>query len=391
MPRSPVIELNPKVLRCARERAGLTPGRLGTRMGVTPIRVLEWERNGQISMRQADSLAQKTYTPLGYLYLSKPPTERLPIKDFRKASSPSGRRPSPNLLDTVYAMQLRQVWLRDEFVEDGCEPLPYVASVRLSDNPDDVANSIRDVLGLESSWNRSESNWRSALRNLQTCVDRAGIFITLNGIVGNNTRRKLDPYEFRGFALVDDLVPMIFVNNSDYVAAQMFTIIHEIAHIFLGESGVSCPDNMGDDPQKTELFCNQVAAEFLVPRLDLMSLWHQYRKQHNRFDAIASELKVSSIVVARHAFQMDLVGRNEFFTWYNNWKGSEEKRKTRKIGGNFWNSQSLQVGDRFGLAVARAVLEGRMLYRQAYSLTGLYGRTFDAMLQRLEPQLRGTS
>ena len=236
------IVLKPQVLKWARERAGLRADELATKISVKPKRVDVWEDSGEITIVQAEKLAHHTHTPLGFLFLSEPPEDQLPIPDFRTIGDQRPRRPSPDLIETLYAMQRRQDWMRDEVIDKGIEPLKFVASYNRETDPEIVANAIRNTLDLDRDWAEHLSSWDEALRDFRKRIEDAGILLFLNGIVGNNTHRKLDLEEFRGFVLVDEYAPLIFVNNNDYKAPKMFTLAHELAHLFVGESGVSNPE-----------------------------------------------------------------------------------------------------------------------------------------------------
>lgn len=372
------ITLQPAVLQWARERARFAPDELAGKLQVKPERVLEWERSGEISMAQVGKLAQRTYTPEGWLFLDAPPDDSLPIADFRTVGNHPLRRPSPNLLDTVYAMQRRQAWMREELLLDEADPLEFVG--QFDDNSDikDVANGIRDALHLENGWASRNYNWSAALRDLRNRVEKAGILVFINGIVDNNTHRKLDPDEFRGFALVDEYAPLIFINNSDFTSAQMLTLAHELAHIFIGHEGVSNLETLLPSDNPEERFCDSIAAEFLVPHADLEELWGTIRNDEEPYQKIAKEFKVSAIVAARRALDLDLIDRATYFDFYAEYLNDERRKKASTPGGgDFWNNQNVRLGRRFSAAVSRAVKEGRLLYREAYSLTGLNGKTFD--------------
>ena len=374
------INLEPTVLRWARERVRLDAEGLAVKVGVKPERVREWEKTGHISISQANRLASKTYTPLGYLYLPAPPEDKLPIPDFRTVGDRPMVRPSPNLLETVQQMQRRQAWMRDELIELGQQPLDWVGAVDAEADPAKIAQKMRDTLNLELDWARGHRTWTDALKSLRDQVEVAGILIMINGVVGNNSHRPLDVDEFRGFALVDKYAPLIFVNNADFKAAQMFTIVHELAHLWLGEPGVSNFEALQPAPNETEQRCNQIAAEFLVPSERLSELWGEFREQPEPFQAAARYFKVSAIVAARRALDLELINRATFFDFYNAWQVDERRQAAReKSGGSFWNNQNVRIGHRFGSTVVRAAREGRLLYRDAYALTGLRGKTFDRL------------
>ena len=370
------ITLQPDVLRWARERAKLQPEELAKKMGVKRHeRVLEWERDGVISVAQIDKLAKCTYTPLGFLYSKEPPDDRLPIADFRpREGAPP---PSPDLLDTVYLMQRRQAWMRDELIKDGVEPLGFVGAYGLDSHPQNVASAMREALQLTHGWADTQSTWRDALRLIQDRLDATGVLVCFNSVVGNNSHRKLDPKEFQGFALADEYAPLIFVNNADFRAAQIFTLAHELAHLFIAKTGVSTLEALQPSPDDTEKFCDKAAAEFLVPAEELRAFWSR-SGTNNPLQAVATKFKVSSIVAARRALDLKLISTDTFFNFYRanakEWDGNQPREDD---GGNFWNTQKWRIGPRFATAIVRAVKEERTLYREAYNLTGLWGDTFE--------------
>ena len=382
------MTLQPDVLRWARQRADLSEDELAKKMQVKPERVQEWERSGEISLAQARKLAQRTYTPEGYLFLNQPADDSLPIADFRTVGDRPLARPSPNLLDTIYQMQRRQDWMREELLIEETDPLEFVGAFSGSTDFIDVADGMREVLTLEPDWASSNPTWDAALRFLRNRIEEAGVLIFINGIVGNNTHRRLDPDEFRGFALIDEYAPLIFINNSDFTSAQMFTIAHELAHIFVGAEGVSNFEALLPPDHATENFCNSIAAEFLVPHADLEELWQTIEKDEEPYQKIARKFKVSVIVAARRTFDLGLIDQEQYFEFYDKYLADERRQKERPSGGgDFWNNQNARIGRRFGAAVARAVKEGRLLHREAYSLTDLRGASFESMPEKMGMRL----
>ena len=378
------ITLQPAVLRWARERAGFGREQLAAKLRLQPQDIADWEHSGRITFNDVDGLAKHTYTPLGYLYLSDPPDDSLPIADFRTRTGVSPQRPSPNLLDTVYQMQLRQAWMREEMINQEEPPLEFVSAFSLDSSPSEVAVAMSYALQLSGGWAAVEGSWINALRTLRDHIESAGVLVVFNGVVGNNTHRKLDVEEFQGFALVDEYAPLIFVNNSDYKTAQIFTLAHELSHIFVGESGLSKFENLSPTDHTIEGICNKIAAEFLVPTAELHEQWKSAKQWSDPYQQIAKSFKVSTVVAARRALDSKLITQETFFEYYyanraKNWAGSQQSGK----GGNFWNNQLWRVGARFGSAVSRAVMEGRVSYTDAYRLTGLKGNTFSRIPEKL--------
>lgn len=379
------INVNPELIRWAIERSGRS---LETLVRYLP-RIGRWESGeAQPTLKQLEKLARKTWTPLGYFFLAEPPEEKLPVPDFRTARDEPVRRPSPNLIDTLHTMQRRQAWMRDYLVEMGHERLSFIGSAKISENIESVAKNIRRELGMSEGWAGRISTWTDALRVLREAAEGAGVLVVINGVVGNDNHRKLDPAEFRGFVLADDYAPLVFINGSDARSAQMFTLAHELAHLWIGEGGIFDLPDMQASGDRREVFCNRVAAEFLVPAAELKRFWPNANREAEPFQAIAKEFKVSPIVAARRALDLGLIDQPRFFEFYQAYQ-TDERRKAAKAkgGGDFYNNQNVRLGKRFARAVMLAAKEGRLLYREAYSLTGLQGATFDKYAKELNISL----
>jgi Zn-dependent peptidase ImmA (M78 family) len=374
------IPVSSSVLRWAIERSG----KASAVQRKFP-KVREWERGeSQPTLRQLEKLAKETATPLGYLFLPEPPEERLPIPHFRTLGDQPARRPSPDLLETVHTMERRQAWMREYLAGQGEEPLPFVRSAKIEEPPQQVARKMREALELPEAWAAGQRTWTEALGELRRRMEEVGIIVTASGIVGNNTRRKLDPTEFRGFVLVDEYAPLVFINGVDGKAAQMFTLAHELAHVWFGSSAAFDLRDMQPAPDRTEQACNRVAAEFLVPERELRQLWSSTQRDPEPFQTLARQFKVSVLVAARRALDLGLISRNKFLDFYRAYLEDERRRATAQSeGGNFYASQNLRLGRRFAETVVRATKEGKLLYREAYQLTGLYGKAFERYAEAL--------
>lgn len=376
------VAVNRSLLRWARERARLEVDDLIERFP----KYEDWE-DGEVlpTFKQLEKFARTTATPFGYFFLETPPDEKLHIPDFRTIRDKPIGRPSPDLLETVRLMEQRQSWLRDYLDEEDTEPLAFVGSASAKDDPEDVAADMRDVLGLADDWASELSTWEEARGHLRELIEDVEVLVTINGVVGNNNRRPLDPEEFRGFVLSDKLAPLIFVNGADAKAAQLFTMAHELAHLWIGQSAVFDLPHLLPSGDDTEKFCNEVAAEFLVPEHELAESWEAARKKKQPFNVLARRFKVSPIVVARRALDLQYISKRQFFKFYDDHiaRVAELKEKKGASGGDFWRNQRFRVGDRFARAVISAAREGKLFYRDAYTLIGLRGKTFESYAKRL--------
>lgn len=382
MPGAPV---KPELLRWARERVGRSVDDFKGNLK----KLAEWERGeAQPTFKQLEDFARATRVPFGYFFLPEPPEERIPIPDLRTIQNRELSRPSPDLLDTIHLMQRRQAWLREEQIESGAAPLDFVGGARPSDDPQAVGREMRRMVGLDAGWAEGIQTWREAVGALRRSIEDFGVMAVVNGVVGNNTQRKLDVEEFRGFALSDDYAPLVFVNGADAKSAQMFTLVHELAHIWLGESGLTDVGLISRPSQQIEVWCDRVAAEFLVPEQELKAHWHDVKRGETPFEKLSRSFKVSPIVVGRRAMDLRLVSRETFFNFYEAYIAKERGRHAASGGGgDFYNNQNTRIGERFGLRVIRAAKEGRVSFKEAYELTGLHGGAFQEYAGRLGVRL----
>jgi Zn-dependent peptidase ImmA (M78 family) len=349
--------------------------------------LMEWEEETkQPTLKQLEKFAQATHTPVGYLFLPEPPEEHLPLPDFRTIGDLDIGQASPDLLDTVYQCQQRQDWYRDYARLQRQEPVRFVGT--LSTDVDVVEAARRMLEVLEFTPSQRGSSWSEAFRRLIDQADANGVLVMVNGIVGSNTHRKLDPREFRGFALVDDLAPLVFVNGADTKAAQIFTLAHELAHVWLGQSAVSDADLEFPSANAVERWCNQVAAEFLLPSEALTRLNVNLQSLTDPLQDLAREFKVSTLVVLRRIFDGGFLTQSQFRIAYAEERDRVlalmEERSSGSGGGNFYNTQPLRVSRRFARALIEGTLEGQTLHRDAYQMLGFKKHsTFDELASHL--------
>ena len=379
------IQVTKEVLEWAIARSGNKRKEIEKRFSKLP----EW-LNGRVvpTLRQIESFAKATHTPLGFFFLNVPPKINLPIPHFRTQNDKSPNKPSTELIDTIYAMERRQNWLKEYLENLGAKPLSFVGSCSRVQDPVEIASKMYNSFGIQEGWAANTDNWEKTFSFLRETVENAGILVMANGIVGNNTHRSLNPKEFRGFVLVDKVAPLVFINSADWKAAQMFTLAHELAHIFIGSSAAFDLKNLhaADDP--IEQLCNKVAAEFLVPQEQLKQKWNRNDKLNTQFQRLSKIFRVSQIVISRRALDANLISKTNFFSFYKEYRDEFEKnqreKKNKSGGGNFYATQTLRVGESFGDKVVTAVKSGYILYTEAYHLTGLRGKTFEEFAQRYD-------
>ena len=319
------------------------------------------------TFKQLEAFAKATRTPFGYFFLQTPPVEVLPVGDFRTFGDVEIRDPSPDLLDTIYLCQRRQDWYSNEARIAGEEPLEFVGSLTVHDDIEFAAAKIRDALGFDINQRRQEATWTGALRQFIEQVDELGVLVMVSGVVGNNTSRKLDADEFLGFALSDPLAPLIFVNGATSKSTQMFTLAHEISHIWLGQSGVSNSGIASIPKRGMESWCNKVAAELLVPSWEIHNEYNQNSALSAEILRLARHFKVSTLVVLRRIHDTGKLDTEEFWSAWRKELIRLRRYQTGK-GGNYYLSAGARTSKRFARSLAVSTLEGRTTFTEALRL-----------------------
>lgn len=365
----------------ARERSGIPTDRLTGRFP----KLDAWEREqAQPTLKQLEAFARATHTPIGYFFLATPPAEQLPLPDFRTFRDEPVQRVGPDLLETIYDCQQRQEWYREYALLTGEDAVGLVGSLDIDDDLADAAAAMRQALHFDVG--ERGPSWAEAFRRLSEHAEDLGMLVMVSGIVGSNTHRRLDPVQFRGFALADAFAPLVFVNGADTKAAQIFTLAHELAHLWLGHSALDNPDPADPQGPEVERWCNAVAAEMLIPAASL-AVEDAAGLDADALDHLAARFRVSTLVVLRRLHDCHLLSNRDFWTLFE----SETARVTallaerlRQGGGNFYNTQPLRASKRLARALIADTLEGRTLYRDAFRMLGLARQsTFDDLARHL--------
>lgn len=369
------VDIKSSMLTWAIERAGFDLNDFTVKVP----NVQQWlEGRKKPTVKQLEDFSKKVYLPFGYLFLPEPPKENLPIPFFR-TNNPQATNVSINVYDTILLMQQRQDWLKDYLRDNEFRPLSFVGKYKQRENITEIVTDIRRTLRLEENWASQYETWEDALNSLTQKIEETGIIMVFNGIVENNTHRPIEVEECRGFVLVDELAPFMFVNNADGKAAQMFTIVHELAHIWTGHSAGFDFRKLQPADNPIELLCDKVAAEFLVPQNSFNSVW----SERPSIKYAARYFKVSEIVIARRALDTGKITRQEFFDFYEEYINREFKKKENQTGGgDFYATTRKRLSMTFAAHVNNAVKSGKLLYREAYKLTSLKGDTYQNFFKK---------
>lgn len=359
------VAVAPSVLRWATGRAGLDGAALRDRFP----KLDEWIREDtHPTFRQLEALAKATRTPVGLFLLDEPPVDELTVRDFRTMRPGQLPEPSPDLLVTIADCERRQDWYRDYLIEEGHGKLPYVGSVATGAEPVEVAAAMHAEF--EFGIGDRSGTWTQALAALIDSAEEAGTLVMVSGVVGSNTTRKLDPREFRGFALVDSYAPVIFINGSDTKAAQIFTLAHELAHVWLGEGGVDDVNLTERHTGTIEQWCNAVAAEFLVPRATIEGAFDLDGDITTELERLARVYKVSTLVVLRRLRDIGALDWQDYTDAYESELARVLALAGDGSGGNWLNTQPRRVGKPFARAILERTLAGSTTYGETFRLLG---------------------
>jgi Zn-dependent peptidase ImmA (M78 family) len=302
----------------------------------------------------------------------------------------SSRRPSADLQDTIAQCRERQSWYRSYALRSGGSSggagVALVGSMTTSTPPADAADELRAVLSFDVSPAARGSNFVDAQRRLALHAEDAGVLVMTSGVVGSATRRKLKPREFRGLALADRLAPVVFVNGADTKAVQLFTLAFELAHLWLGASGVSNLSLRDSPAGPVEQWCAEVALELLVPAEELRANYRVAESAESQLKRLTRKFKVSPLVALRALRDAELVDDGPFRSLYRaELAVLEAAAAARKPGGgNFYATQPVRVSRRFARALVSSTLEGRTADSDAFRMLGFSKRsTLEELGRRL--------
>jgi Zn-dependent peptidase ImmA (M78 family) len=359
--------LKPEVLKWVRNKAGLTEDALAARVGVNGALVKEWEMTGSIPFALVEKLAEKTRTAFGFLFLQEPPHPSLPISDFRRVDDTHSAKPSNELLDVIYSAQLKQNWYREYLISNGEKPLPFVGKSSTKTPATETAADIRKTLNIGPALTQTTSKWEEAARYTIEAAEEHGILVLRTGYAGESTSRKLLVDEFRGFAISDLYAPLIFINGADAPAAQIFTIAHEISHVWLGQTGVSNLERTYSTGSEIEKYCNDVAAEVLLPMEELRVSWHGGINDIGEIDRLSYKYKISRIVVARRARDAALLTEDKFKSYYKLIAAAGKNSS----GGTYYQTEKYKHSRRFSITIIQETMAGRTMQRDAMQFLGI--------------------
>ncbi|WP_242203435.1 ImmA/IrrE family metallo-endopeptidase [Aestuariivivens insulae] len=365
------IKISPKTLIWATERSGLN---IDSLHDVYP-KAIDWIREeSEPTVKQLENFAKKIHVPFGFLFLKKPPKEKLPIT-FYRSNGVVIKNPPLVIKDLVNQIKTKQEWLKDFLIETNYEELGFIGSLRNFEkiNPIDAAEVIRKALKLNKTW-YEDTKKSNVFRYWIDKIEKNRIFIISTGYVGNN-RRSVDVEVCKGFTLVDKFCPFIYINTNNLGGGRIFTLIHELVHVFVGNSIGIGYEPIHPSSQPLEKFCDSVSSEILVPTSFFKVSWNSTNDTFSeKISRLANQYHVSKLVIAKKALDSNFIEQSDFWAFYNYYTNIPFKKG---VGGDYWNSKPYEVSRKFYSFVDSALKQGKILPSSAYKLTNMKANTYD--------------
>jgi len=400
--------INPEILIWARESAGLSIADAAEKIGLTSSdatsasdKLAEFEAGERSPTRnQLAKIAAVYRRPLVAFYMPTPPPKGERGEDFRTHSvAVSGRENA--LLDAL----LRDIRGRQEMVrslledEDEAVRLPFVGSASIAEGVSSVVSKINEALGLSAAQEGRPGGADVLFKDLRTRCERLGVFVLLIGDLGSHHSALTDSV-FRGFAIADDFAPFVVINDQDAKAARSFTLIHELAHIWIGQSGVSGgadTEAVATPASRTEQFCNDVAGEILLPAAALARRpagleANDKETTHRIIAAISETWSVSEPMVAYRLHRLGWVNstiyRQISADYAARWRAAkaQEKAKAKETEGgpSYYVVKQHKLGNALIGIVHRTLRDNLLSHTKAAKVLGVKTSSVEPLLRRFE-------
>lgn len=391
--------VNPEILIWARETAGLTSEEAAGKLGFkdsrkwTAVERLRAYESGQEPPKRSvlSKMAEKYRRPILTFYLPKPPLKGNTGADFRTLSAAAPPKDDPTLDALLRDVRVRQSILRAALEdEDEAEPLHFINSMSISDGKAAVLASMKTLLKVDVRDYRTRRNANDAFNLLRTAAERVGAFVILKGNLGSyHTDISLET--FRGFALSDEVAPFIVINPNDYRSEWSFTLLHELAHLLLGQTGVG---NLSFD-NDAERFCDDVASDFLLPdelwrlAIDAKVDTPDIEDVSERISQFADEHNLSRRMIAYRAYRNGALDRNIYdrlaSDFRRQWFATRKRRQGQGGGPDYYIMQRHRIGDPLISLTNRMMSAGALSTTKAAKVLGVKPQRVQALFDSVRP------
>ncbi|MYC78295.1 ImmA/IrrE family metallo-endopeptidase [Candidatus Poribacteria bacterium] len=320
MAKSVKALITPEVLKWAREkRIKLEIDHAAKKLKIDPERLEAWERGTeQPTFAQVKKIAKLYKTHISIFYLPEPPINFQPLTDYRvlpehfAIDEEQVYRLNANIIE---AFERRETLIElYELLEE--PPLEVTLKFDRQTSKKRAAQKITQFLGFSRAELQKANNPHAALKFWKQTVEAKGILVCQTSV---NTHLSVKLETVRGFCIAQRPFPVIVVNPKDSPYGRIFTLIHELVHIALGESVIQNTDFEATLPSNLdpiEVFCNQVAAEVLVPEDELLKIVN-LEMLEEELSGTSKFFHVSSEVIMRRLLTLGKISRHDYRTYRN--------------------------------------------------------------------------
>lgn len=376
--------INAEILKWARIDAGLSISDVSTSTKISQDKLNDWEQGeNNPSVVQLEKLAKEYFRPALTFYLNEPPEPTSNIADFRTISDDIVNH-SNNLRQLVARTKARQDEIVELLLEEDESPplIDFIGKFSVKDSAHDIASHMRSLFFAKGS-PRNRLDKDSYFRWIRNRAQDLGVYVLLQGDLGSH-HSDIQPEEFRGFALVHPIAPFVVINDNDAKAALIFTLLHELAHLWVGNSGISNanPFDASVNLKRLEILCNEVAGEFLMPEKAFKDVWklNKHLELNEAIVEISKNFHVSRAAVAYRLKLHKLISNAEWFRLYSLYKSQWRARKTKQRDSdgapNYTIIRKYQLGERLIKTVLNALDTGDLSYIRASRILGTNSKHF---------------
>ena len=339
------------------------------------------------TFNQIEDFSKKSHIPLGYFFLQTSPIEQISLLKYRTLDSIQLTNPSRNLIDTIHDMEAVQEWMVNYRKEWNYDTISIVGSLKGITDISVIADTIRKDLGLNIEWYKDCGNPSEAFNKVRGLLEECGIVVMMNGIVGKNTHRALDVNEFRAFAMVNEWAPLIFINGADSAGGRLFSLFHELVHLWIGENDLYNDTKYSANGIKPiEVTCNAVAGALMVPKTVFLEKWNNNTNDdiHEKIKELARMFRCSSSVIARRALDNKKIDQNVYnMVIADAIEAYIQTKQEKSSGGDYYRVARSKLDGVFVRALCESVNSGRTSFTEAYRLTNTTSKTFSEVASGL--------
>ena len=385
MRAEPVVGVQPSVLRWARESMGMSIEDVAHKLKKSSEEVMAWESKDGVSptYSQLENLAYKVFKrPLAVFFLPAPPDEIPPVREFRTLPHTDLQTLHADTYVQVRKAHAYQLTLKEIF--EGKNPsvkkISHEAPLDMQRSIEAQALAVRKALGISLE---DQLEWKSdelALKRWREAVEAQGIFVF---------KAPFKQKDISGFCLLDADVPLIYLNNSTTKTRQIFSLLHELAHLLFNVSGISkfeasYVNRLPMAERRIEQFCNKIAAEILIPSADFIQQIAGFpgnaeSVQDHLYANLASRYGVSREAVLRRLLDMERVGQAFYEQKAKFWAS----QKKAGAGGDWYASQNTYLSERFAREVIGRHYRNQISVEQASEFLGIKAKNFSGLEQRI--------